>query len=65
MASVTTSSLNTCLQRWLINKMYPCPFFLEHIILKPEWMMNDGLHPKSEAQPWIAEFVAEELYQYL
>ncbi|CAH7406380.1 multifunctional acyl-CoA thioesterase I and protease I and lysophospholipase L1 [Vibrio chagasii] len=41
------------------------PFFLEHIILKPEWMMNDGLHPKSEAQPWIAEFVAEELYQYL
>lgn len=41
------------------------PFFLEHIILKPEWMMNDGLHPKPEAQPWIAEFVAEELYQYL
>ncbi|CAH7335148.1 arylesterase [Vibrio chagasii] len=41
------------------------PFFLEHIILKPEWMMNDGLHPKPEAQPWIAEFVAGELYQYL
>ncbi|MCY9824743.1 arylesterase [Vibrio chagasii] len=41
------------------------PFFLEHIILKPEWMMNDGLHPKPEAQPWVAEFVAEELYQYL
>ncbi|WP_372385073.1 arylesterase [Vibrio sp. BS-M-Sm-2] len=41
------------------------PFFLEHIILKPEWMMNDGLHPKPEAQPWIAEFVAEELYQHL
>ncbi|CAH6879547.1 multifunctional acyl-CoA thioesterase I and protease I and lysophospholipase L1 [Vibrio chagasii] len=40
------------------------PFFLEHIILT-EWMMNDGLHPKPEAQPWIAEFVAEELYQYL
>ncbi|MEZ9513205.1 arylesterase [Vibrio splendidus] len=41
------------------------PFFLDHIILKPEWMMSDGLHPKPEAQPWIAEFVAEELYQYL
>ncbi len=41
------------------------PFFLEHIILKPEWMMNDGLHPKPEAQPWIADFVAEKLYQYL
>ncbi|WP_261904322.1 arylesterase [Vibrio fortis] len=41
------------------------PFFLEYIIMKPEWMMNDGLHPKPEAQPWIAEFVAEKLYQYL
>jgi acyl-CoA thioesterase-1 len=41
------------------------PFFLEYIILKQEWMMNDGLHPKPEAQHWIAEFVAEELYQYL
>ncbi|MGF1756180.1 arylesterase [Vibrio makurazakiensis] len=41
------------------------PFFLEHIILKEEWMMADGLHPKPEAQPWIADFVAEKLYQYL
>ncbi|MDK9738047.1 multifunctional acyl-CoA thioesterase I/protease I/lysophospholipase L1 [Vibrio sp. D404a] len=41
------------------------PFFLEYIIMKPEWMMNDGLHPKPEAQPWIADFVAEKLYQYL
>ncbi len=41
------------------------PFFLEHIILKEEWMMKDGLHPKPAAQPWIADFVAEKLYQYL
>ncbi|MGB1319466.1 MAG: arylesterase [Vibrio gallaecicus] len=47
------------------HKVPLLPFFLEHIILKPEWMMNDGLHPKPEAQPWIAEFVASELYQYL
>lgn len=37
------------------------PFFLEHVIVKPEWMMKDGLHPKPEAQPWIAEFMAKEL----
>lgn len=37
------------------------PFFLEQVIVKPEWMMNDGLHPKPEAQPWIAGFMAEQL----
>lgn len=41
------------------------PFFLEGVITKPEWMMKDGLHPKSEAQPWIAEFVAAELINHL
>lgn len=41
------------------------PFFLEQIIIKPEWMMKDGLHPKPEAQPWIAEFMAKELSPYL
>lgn len=37
------------------------PFFLEHVIRQPEWMMNDGLHPNVKAQPWIAEFMAKEL----
>ncbi len=37
------------------------PFFLEQVIIKPEWMMDDGLHPKPDAQPWIAEFVADHL----
>ena len=41
------------------------PFFLEEVIVKPEWMMKDGLHPKPEAQPWIAEFMAKELSPYL
>ena len=36
------------------------PFFLEEVIVKPEWIMKDGLHPKLEAQPWIAEFMAKE-----
>lgn len=37
------------------------PFFLEGVITKPEWMMADGLHPKPEAQAWIADFVANQL----
>lgn len=41
------------------------PFFLEEVIVKPEWIMKDGLHPKPEAQPWIAEFMAKELSPYL
>ncbi|WP_300176357.1 multifunctional acyl-CoA thioesterase I/protease I/lysophospholipase L1 [uncultured Aliivibrio sp.] len=41
------------------------PFFLEEVIVKPEWIMKDGLHPKLEAQPWIAEFMAKELAPYL
>lgn len=41
------------------------PFFLEKVIVKPEWIMKDGLHPKPESQPWIAEFMAKELSPYL
>ncbi len=35
------------------------PFFLQDIALKPELMMNDGIHPKSEAQPLIADFMSQ------
>jgi len=41
------------------------PFFLEHVITKPEWMLNDGLHPNEKAQPWIAEFMAKELIKLM
>ncbi|MGB5443916.1 MAG: multifunctional acyl-CoA thioesterase I/protease I/lysophospholipase L1 [Psychromonas sp.] len=41
------------------------PFFLEQLFLKPQWIMNDGLHPTQEAQPWIAEYMAEQLAPYL
>ncbi|WP_100753995.1 multifunctional acyl-CoA thioesterase I/protease I/lysophospholipase L1 [Vibrio salilacus] len=41
------------------------PFFLEGVVIKPEWMMSDGLHPKPEAQAWIANFVANQLINYL
>ncbi len=41
------------------------PFFLEHVITQPQWMMNDGLHPNIKAQPWISEFVAKELIKII
>ncbi len=41
------------------------PFFLEEVILREEWMMPDGLHPKEAAQPWISGFVADNLALYL
>jgi len=48
------------------NKSVPLlPFFLEGVVIKPEWMMSDGLHPKPEAQPWISNFVANQLINYL
>ncbi|MGR5068992.1 MULTISPECIES: arylesterase [Vibrio] len=47
------------------QKITLMPFFLEQLVIKPEWMMPDGLHPKSEAQPWIADFVAQELIKHL
>ncbi len=40
------------------------PFFLEGVITKPEWMMDDGLHPKPEAQAWISNFVANQLINH-
>ena len=37
------------------------PFYLAQVIIKPEWMQPDGLHPNAKAQPWIATFMANEL----
>lgn len=37
------------------------PFFLEEIALKPELMQRDGLHPKKEAQPMLADWMAKRL----
>ncbi|SHO55434.1 arylesterase [Vibrio quintilis] len=37
------------------------PFFLEQVIIRPEWMKDDGLHPNAKAQPWIADTVARQI----
>jgi acyl-CoA thioesterase I len=34
------------------------PFFLDDIATRPELMLNDGIHPKAEAQPLIRDKVA-------
>ncbi|MFM4718570.1 arylesterase [Aeromonas bivalvium] len=34
------------------------PFFLDDIVTRPELMLNDGIHPKAEAQPLIRDKVA-------
>ncbi len=41
------------------------PFFLDQVITHPGWMKDDGLHPNAEAQPWIANFVADQLINHL
>ncbi|MGY3941855.1 arylesterase [Aeromonas tecta] len=40
------------------NALPLMPFFLDDIALRPELMMNDGLHPKAETQPMIRDIVA-------
>lgn len=37
------------------------PFFMEQVAVKPEWMQDDGLHPNAEAQPFIADWMAQQL----
>ncbi len=41
------------------------PFFMEEIAIKPELMQADGIHPNKDAQPLIAEIVAQQLAQLL
>lgn len=37
------------------------PFFVESVIMKPDLMQADGIHPNSKAQPIIATLVEAEL----
>ncbi|MEX0633329.1 multifunctional acyl-CoA thioesterase I/protease I/lysophospholipase L1 [Serratia ureilytica] len=34
------------------------PFYMEQVVVKPEWMQDDGLHPNGDAQPFIATWMA-------
>lgn len=37
------------------------PFFMEQVVIKTEWMQDDGLHPNQDAQPFIATWMARQL----
>ncbi|MFQ2918076.1 arylesterase [Aeromonas allosaccharophila] len=41
-----------------INDLPLLPFFMDDIALRPELMMNDGIHPAPAAQPQIRDKVA-------
>lgn len=41
------------------------PFFMEQIIIKPELMQADGIHPNKTAQPLIADIVEKQLEQLI
>ncbi|CDG20160.1 Acyl-CoA thioesterase I [Xenorhabdus poinarii G6] len=41
------------------------PFFMEHVVIKPEWMQDDGMHPNQAAQPFIADWMAKKLSEYI
>ena len=41
------------------------PFFMEEIVIKPELMQADGIHPNVKAQPLIAAIVGKQLEQLI
>lgn len=41
------------------------PFFLEKVIIHPELMRNDGIHPTAEAQPIIQKMMSEILLSHI
>lgn len=41
------------------------PFFLADVITKPEWMLADGIHPNTDAQPFIANWMTQHLLPVL
>lgn len=40
------------------------PRMLEGVAEKPEWMQEDGIHPNSKAQPFLAKRFREALMQF-
>lgn len=40
------------------------PFFMDNIAVNSDLMLGDGIHPNSEAQPFISEFVGKLLADF-
>lgn len=47
------------------QKITMIPFFLVDVISKPMWMLADGIHPNTDAQPFIAKWMNENLLPVL
>lgn len=41
------------------------PFYMEPVIEHPDWIQDDGLHPNAQAQPFIADWMAQRLLPLL
>lgn len=41
------------------------PFFLADVITKPQWMLADGIHPNEYAQPFISDWMNQQLLPQL
>jgi acyl-CoA thioesterase-1 len=41
------------------------PFLLEDVVLIPELMQDDGIHPKAQAQPMLLDTLWEYLHPLL
>lgn len=41
------------------------PFFMEKVMTKPGWIQPDGIHPTADAQPFITDFMEQELIPYV
>lgn len=47
------------------NGLTVIPFFLQDVALEDDLMQQDGLHPNAKAQPIIAEFMDQQLSQWM
>lgn len=47
------------------KNVYLLPFFMEKVALDPALMQQDGIHPNEQAQPIIANYVAEQLKELM
>jgi acyl-CoA thioesterase-1 len=41
------------------------PFFMSEVVIKPQWMQDDGLHPNQAAQPFIANWMDNQLKPWI
>ncbi len=61
MAAVILMLSPLSIHNWRNSSTSPYSLFMEQVAVKPEWMQDDGLHPNGDAQPFIADWMAQQL----